>query len=121
MRASRDLNDAPHQQQPEGNPNQMTGSSTPPRRSRCRQIRHGGPVRALRGAVATALLAALSACAGAEGLPGLAPPQTSVQPVPENAFPTLGAPPVDRRDPLTPEAQQKLQSDLERLARTQSQ
>lgn len=74
----------------------------------------------LRATLAGALLCALAACAGTEGLPGLTPPQTNVREVPDNAFPTIGTTaPSKRPPPLTPEAQQKLQHDLERLARTQ--
>lgn len=74
----------------------------------------------LRAAIAGVLLCGLAACAGTEGLPGLAPPQTNVREVPDNTFPTIGTTaPSKRAPPLTPEAQQKLQRDLERLARTQ--
>lgn len=72
----------------------------------------------LRAAAATALLLGLAACAGSD-IPGLAPPETSVPEVDHQSFPTLGAPPADRRDPLTAEQQQKLQRDLERLGRRQ--
>ena len=73
-----------------------------------------------RAAIAGVLLCGLAACAGNEGLPGLTPPHTNVREVPDNAFPTVGTTaPSKRAPPLTPEAQQKLQSDLERLARTQ--
>ncbi|MFG1375899.1 hypothetical protein [Xanthobacter autotrophicus] len=74
----------------------------------------------LRASLAGALLCALAACAGTEGLPGLTPPQTNVREVEDNTFPTIGTTaPSMRAPPLTPEAQQKLQHDLERLARTQ--
>ncbi|WP_348842209.1 hypothetical protein [Xanthobacter sp. KR7-65] len=76
--------------------------------------------RFARAAGAAAALTLLAACAGGESVPGLTPPNPPVPQVPENAFPTLGAPPADRREPLTPEGQAKLQRDLERLARTQS-
>lgn len=78
----------------------------------------GRAVPTLRAALLLALAASLSACAGS-GIPGLAPPQTSVPEVDATHFPTLGAPPAERRDPLTTEQQQKLQHDLERLARQQ--
>ncbi len=78
----------------------------------------GRVVPTLRAALLLALGASLSACAGSN-IPGLAPPQTSVPEVDATHFPTLGAPPAERRDPLTPEQQQKLQRDLERLARQQ--
>lgn len=74
---------------------------------------------ALRATLAGALACALAACAGSEGLPGLTPPHTNVREVPDNAFPTIGTTAPSKRAPLTPEAQQKLQHDLERLARTQ--
>ncbi|MFG1192197.1 hypothetical protein [Xanthobacter flavus] len=78
----------------------------------------GRAVPTLRAALFLALAASLSACAGS-GIPGLAPPQTSVPEVDATHFPTLGGPQPDRREPLTTEQQQKLQRDLERLARQQ--
>lgn len=79
----------------------------------------------IRTAVAAVLLAGvlpagLAGCAGDEALHGFTPPQTSVPEVAEGDFPTLGTRQEPGRTPLTPEAQQKLQRDLERLARTQS-
>lgn len=74
-----------------------------------------------RLALATLLLAALSGCAGTEGVPGLNPPHPEVPAVPENAFITLGtntdAP--KRPPPLTAEQQRRLQHDLESAARQQ--
>ena len=73
------------------------------------------------GAAGIALvLLALPGCSSMEGLPGLSPPHTETPVVASDQFPTVGAPPAPNRAPaLTPQAQQKLQSDLERLARTQ--
>lgn len=73
------------------------------------------------GAAAIALLVlALPGCSSTEGLPGLSPPQTDTPVVASDQFPTIGAPPApDRAPALTPQAQQKLQQDLERLARAQ--
>ncbi|MDI4664200.1 hypothetical protein K9U40_07620 [Xanthobacter autotrophicus] len=73
----------------------------------------------LRAASAGLLLCALAACASEEGLPGLTPPHTNVAPVADNTFPTIGTAAASKRPPLTPEAQQKLQRDLERLAKDQ--
>lgn len=73
------------------------------------------------GAAGVALvLLALTGCSSTEGLPGLSPPHTETPVVASDQFPSVGAPPAPNRAPaLTPQAQQKLQSDLERLARTQ--
>ncbi|MFG1374535.1 hypothetical protein V5F32_20355 [Xanthobacter oligotrophicus] len=91
---------------------------TPPNRPRTTALAGGRAL--LRATLAGALACALAACAGSEGLPGLTPPQTHVQEVPANAFPTIGTTASStKRPPLTPEGQQKLQRDLESLARTQ--
>lgn len=95
---------------------------TPPYRPRTASFAGVRPLlrATLRATLAGALLSTLAACAGSEGLPGLTPPQTHVQEVPANAFPTVGTTAsTSKRQPLTPEAQQKLQRDLENLARTQ--
>lgn len=84
----------------------------------CSRAARRRAVSPLRAAAAGSLLLALAGCAGSN-IPGLAPPQTSVPEVDATTFPTLGAPPADRRDPLTAEQQQKLQRDLERVARQQ--
>lgn len=76
--------------------------------------------RSRRAAFAGLLLAGLSACAGEEPLAALAPPHPSVPEVPATSFPSVGTPTPDRTQPLTPEAQQKLQKDLERLSRQQA-
>ncbi|MFS8038745.1 hypothetical protein ACI7BZ_17615 [Xanthobacter sp. AM11] len=73
----------------------------------------------VRAALAGLALATLSACAGDDPAAGLTPPNPSVPQVPDTAFPSVGAPAAERAPALTPEAQQKLQKDLERLARTQ--
>ena len=78
----------------------------------------GRAVPLLRAALFLAVAVGLSACAGSN-IPGLSPPQTAVPEVDATQFPTLGGPTPDRRDPLTAEQQQKLQRDLERLARQQ--
>lgn len=78
----------------------------------------GRAVPSLRAALLLALAGGLCACAGAN-IPGLSPPQTAVPEVDAAQFPTLGGPTPDRREPLTAEQQQKLQRDLERLARQQ--
>ncbi|MCG5237450.1 hypothetical protein [Xanthobacter oligotrophicus] len=91
---------------------------TPPNRPRTTALAGGRAL--LRATLAGALVSALAACAGSEGLPGLTPPHTNVQEVPANAFPTIGTTASStKRPPLTPEGQQKLQRDLESLARTQ--
>lgn len=73
----------------------------------------------VRAALAGLALATLSACASDDPAAGLAPPNPSVPQVPDTAFPSVGAPATERAPALTPEAQQKLQKDLERLSRTQ--
>lgn len=86
----------------------------PPSRTPQRSIRVAG-----RAGIALAL-AAVAGCAGGESLPGITPPHTDVPAVAADQFPTVGTTPAPNRAPaLTPQAQQKLQQDLERLARTQ--
>lgn len=81
-------------------------------------IARGCAVPLLRAALALAVAGSLAGCAGSN-IPGLSPPQTSVPEVEPTKFPTLGGSQPDRREPLTAEQQQKLQGDLERVARQQ--
>lgn len=81
--------------------------------------RRGRPRKAVGAACVALLVAGLSGCAGEEPLAGLSPPHPNVPEVPDTNFPTVGTAASDRAPPLSPEAQQKLQKDLERLARDQ--
>lgn len=74
-----------------------------------------------RLALAGVLLAALAGCAGHDPIASLAPPQTNVAAVPDDKFLSVGTTTApDRREPLSTEQQQKLQKDLERVAKKQA-
>ncbi|MGU3494881.1 hypothetical protein ACLBXM_12625 [Xanthobacteraceae bacterium A53D] len=74
-------------------------------------------LRRLGAAVALASTLALAGCAGDSPASFLDPHVPEVPKVDPAAFPTVGAPEVKRRATLTPDAQAKLQRDLEVLSR----
>lgn len=75
--------------------------------------------RTLAGLALTALAALpLAGCAGDEPLSGGTAAAPAAQAATPSVFPTVGTP-APKQEPLSPEAQAKLQKELERLARTQ--
>lgn len=67
-------------------------------------------------------LALLAGCAGETPIDSLVPPNPDVPQVAPDAFPTLGTTAqTGRPPPLTPEQRDKLQKDLENLAKQREQ
>ncbi|WP_156922350.1 hypothetical protein [Azorhizobium doebereinerae] len=83
-------------------------------------VTHKDASRAVRLGLRAAVLAAalaLAGCAGDSPLAFLNPHVPDVPKVEPTAYPTLGAPDVKRMPVLTPDAQAKLQKDLETLSK----